>query len=74
MDMDPPHYYSFEEYTKDLCWVPYSFLLYINELANGSYLSESCVAYLYADDLLVYKIINDPRDYSTSQSDIHVHT
>ena len=49
---------------------PLLFLLYINDLANGS-LSENCFASLYADDLLLYKIITDPRDYATLQSDIN---
>ena len=49
---------------------PLLFLLYINDLANGS-LSENCFASLYADDLLLYKIITDPQDYATLQSDIN---
>ena len=49
---------------------PLLFLLYINDLANGS-LSENCFASLYVDDLLLYKIITDPRDYATLQSDIN---
>ena len=48
---------------------PLLFLLYIKDLANGSP-SENCFASLYADDLL-YKIITDPRDYVTLQSDIN---
>ena len=47
---------------------PLLFLLYINHLANGS---ENCFASLYADDLLLYKIITDPWDYATLQSDIN---
>ena len=45
-------------------------MLYINDLANGSF-SENCFATLYADDLLLYKIITDPWDYATLQSDIN---
>ena len=47
------------------------FSLYTNDLANGS-LSENCFASLNADDMLVYKIITDPGDYTSLQSDIVV--
>ena len=49
---------------------PLLFLLYINDLTNGS-LSENCFVSLYADDLLLYKIVTDPCDYATLQSDIN---
>ena len=49
---------------------PLLFLLYINDLANGS-LSEGCFVSLYADDLLLYKVITCPEDYTTLQSDIN---
>ena len=39
-------------------------LVYINDLANGS-LSENCFTSLYADDLLMYKNISDPGDYTS---------
>ena len=48
---------------------PLLFLLYIKDLANGSP-SENWFVSLYADDLL-YKIITNPRDYVTLQSDIN---
>ena len=46
-------------------------MLYTNDLANGS-LSENCFSSLNADDMLVYKIITDPGDYTSLQSDIVV--
>ena len=49
---------------------PLLFLLYINDLTNGS-LSENCFASLYADDLLLYKIVTDPCNYAILQSDIN---
>ena len=49
---------------------PLLFLLYINDLTNGS-LSENCFASLYADDLLLYKIVTDPCDYAALQYDIN---
>ena len=42
----------------------------ITLMFNGS-LSEGCFASLYADDLLLYKVITCPEDYTTLQSDIN---
>ena len=49
---------------------PLLFLVYINDLANGS-LSENCFSSLYADDLLMYKIISGPGDHTSLQSNIN---
>ena len=34
-------------------------------------LSENCFTSFYADDLLMYKIISDPGDYTSLQSDVN---
>ena len=49
---------------------PLLFLVYINDLGNCS-LSENCFTSLYADDLLMYKIISDPGYYTSLQSDVN---
>ena len=49
---------------------PVLFLVYMNDLANGS-LSENCFTSLYPDEPLMYKIISDPGDYTSLQSDIN---
>ena len=46
------------------------FLIYINDWANGSH-SGGCFVSLYADDLLLYKIIFCPDDYTSLQLDIN---
>ena len=49
---------------------PLLFLIYVNDLANGS-LSDGCFVSLYAYDLLLYKIISCPDDYTSLESDIN---
>jgi len=61
---------SFIRIIPRICVGPLLFLIYINDWANGS-LSGGCLVFLYADDLLLYKIISCPDDYTALQLDIN---
>ena len=57
-----------QEYLRDLSWPPFV-LIYIDGIVNTS-LSPGSKISLYADDMMLFKIINSNADYIDLQNDI----